>query len=115
MKRPGYLARDRTNPMRVVVNDSEREAIKARAKAASLTVSAFFRAAALGSVRAGSALDLQAVATLAKVNADQGRLGGLLKMYLQDPAPDRRVAERLLAEIQEIQTELKAIVRTVQT
>lgn len=76
-------ARDRTNPLRVVVSASEREAIQRRAAAASLSVSAYLRATGLGqTIR--STLDHATVMELAKINADQGRLGGLLKLWLVD-------------------------------
>jgi hypothetical protein len=112
---PAGQARDRINPMRLFVNDEEREQIKERAKEAGLTVSTFLRAAAMYAVRPRAMLDMKAVEAMVKVNADQGRLGGLLKMYLQDQKPDRAQAEQLLAQIQEVQTTLKAMVRTVQT
>ena len=42
-----------------------------------------------------STLDHEAIAVLAKPYADDGRQGGLLKMYLQDRDPDRQIGERL--------------------
>lgn len=105
-------ARDRTNPLRTLVNTKERAVIVARARASGLTVSAYLRSAAIGApLPRASTQDLSAVDALVKVNADQGRLGGLLKMYLQDPNPDRRTAERLLADIESIRVDLRAAVR----
>lgn len=75
--------RDRINHLQVTVNADERERIKARAAAASLSVSSYLRAAGLGqTIR--STLDYATVLELAKINADQGRLGGLLKLWLAD-------------------------------
>jgi hypothetical protein len=109
-----HQPRDRSRALQVYVNKAERDAITARAKLSGMSLSNYLRSAAVGAP-IKSALDLEAVSTLAKVNGDQGRLGGLLKMYLQDQAPDRKAAERLLAEIEALQSALRAIVRTVQT
>jgi hypothetical protein len=105
-------ARDRLNPMRVYVNAEDRKAIKARAKATGLTASSYLRAVALGSAPP-SVLDHQAVAALAKIHADEGRLGGLLKMYLQDRNPDHRTAERLLQDIEAARAEIRAALKWV--
>jgi hypothetical protein len=106
------VAKDRNHPLQAYVTPDEREAVKARAAAASMTLSAYIRAACLGA-RTISAFDRHAVAQLAKINADQGRLGGLLKMYLQDQAPDRKTAEQLLSDIRDVQAELKTAVKAV--
>jgi hypothetical protein len=104
--------RDRNHALQVYVTASEREALKANARQAGLRMSHYLRVAGMnGNIR--SVLDLEAVAALAKVNADQGRLGGLLKMYLQERDPDRRTAERLLVEIEAMQGQIKAALRTV--
>jgi hypothetical protein len=69
----------------VFVTDDERARIEQRAAAAGLSISAFLRAAGLHQpIR--SVLDHEAVVALAKVNADQGRLGGLLKLWLSEEA-----------------------------
>lgn len=74
--------------LRVPVLPEEEDAIKANAKAAGLTIAAYLRNVGLGYEIKG-VLDQQAVAELAKVNADLGRLGGLLKMWLKN---DERLA-----------------------
>ncbi len=100
--------------MQVYVTPAEREILKANAKRAGMRTSHYLRTVgAMAPVR--SDLDHEAVAALAKVSADQGRLGGLLKMYLQDPNPDRRVAQRLLAELESAQLEIRAALRRVAT
>ena len=101
-------ARDRLNPLRVVVSDAEREAIQRRAAAASLSVSAYLRAAGLGqTIR--STLDHATVLELARINADQGRLGGLLKLWLVE-RPEQGAAARdvraMLDRIGELQGKL---------
>ena len=97
--------RDRVNHLQVTVNADERERIKAHAAAASLSVSAYLRAAGLGqTIR--STLDHAAVLELARVNADQGRLGGLLKLWLLERPEQGAVARdvrTLLDRIGELQ------------
>ena len=78
------IARDRVNHLQVIVTDAERAEIKARAAAASLSVSAYLRAAGMGATFRSAASSHEQVAALAKVNADQGRLGGLLKLWLSE-------------------------------
>jgi hypothetical protein len=107
----GRETRDRIRQLRVVVSASERARIEERAKATGLSVSAYLRSAGLGqAIR--STLDHQAVLELAKVNGDQGRLGGLLKLWLVDRpragAPEIEV-RRLLDRIGELQGRLAEI------
>ena len=84
----------------------EREVIQQRAAAASLSVSAYLRAAGMGATFRSAASSHEQVAALAKVNADQGRLGGLLKLWLSE-RPGREAAARdvraLLDRISETQ------------
>jgi hypothetical protein len=108
------VAKDRINPLRVYVNATERDTIKANAKAAGMTSSRFLCSVGMGATPRSS-LDHKAIATLAKIHADEGRLGGLLKMYLQDRDPDRRAAERLLRDIEAVRKDLKTILRQVAT
>ena len=80
-----------------------------------LSVSAYLRTAGLGHpIR--SILDYDAVRDLAKVNGDQGRLGGLLKLWLVD-RPGRGASEidvrRLLERIGELQGRLAEVVGRV--
>jgi hypothetical protein len=108
-------ARDRINHLQVVVDSRERQLIQARAKEAGLSVSAYLRTLGLGKpVR--PILDQAAVLELAKVNGDQGRLGGLLKLWLVD-RPGRGMSEaevrRLLDRIGELQGRLAEVVGRV--
>ena len=82
------VARDRVNHLQVIVTDAERAEIKARAAAASLSVSAYLRAACMGATFRSAASSHEQVTALAKVNADQGRLGGLLKLWLTERPGD---------------------------
>jgi len=103
--------RSRVLPMKVFVTDAERTRIEERARLAGLSVSAYLRAAGLHQpIR--SVLDHQAVCHLSKVNGDQGRLGGLLKLLLMErvsqggPATEVRC---LLDRISETQAQLADI------
>ena len=75
--------RNRLWPMKVFVTDDERSRIEERAKATGLSISTYLRTAGLGHP-IKSVIDHAAVMDLAKVNGDQGRLGGLLKLWLVD-------------------------------
>ena len=107
-KRLGQLARDRINHLQVVVNGDERRRIQERAQDAGLSVSAYLRAVGLGKAIRPAA-DHAAVLALAKINGDQGRLGGLLKLWLVD-RPGRGASEsevrQLLDRISELQGRL---------
>ena len=104
--------RDRINHLQVVVDAGERAQIKARAAATGLSVSGYLRAAALGH-RVQSVMDHKVVGDLVKVAGDQGRLGGLLKLWLVDQpgkgAPEIEV-RRLLDRLGELQGTLAEIV-----
>jgi len=107
--------RDRKRHLKVVVSARERALIEERAKTAGLSVSAYLRTAGLGHpIR--SILDYDAVRDLAKVNGDQGRLGGLLKLWLVD-RPGRGAPEtdvrRLLERIGDLQGQLADVVGRV--
>ena len=100
--------RARINHLQVIVNSEERKAIQQRAAAANLSVSAYLRTVGLHrTIR--TTVDRRAIEMLSKVNADQGRLGGLLKLWLTDQ-PGRGVAAKdvreVLSEIQALQGQL---------
>jgi hypothetical protein len=107
--------RDRINHLQVVVDARERAEIKRRAQAAGLSVSGYLRAVALNH-KISSDLDHAAVGDLVKVAGDQGRLGGLLKLWLVDRpgkgAPEIEV-RRLLERLGDLQTTLAEIVGRV--
>jgi hypothetical protein len=108
-------SRNRKLPLKVFVTDAERARIEERARTSGLSVSAYLRAAGLGHpIR--SVLDQTAVLELAKLNGDQGRLGGLLKLWLVDRpgrgAPEHDVRQ-LLDRIGELQSRLADVVGRV--
>ena len=110
--RKGEESRDRNRHLKVVVSARERADIETRAAATGLSVSAYLRNLGLG-FQPHSTLDQQAILALLKVNADQGRLGGLLKLWLSGgqtgsaPATEIR---RLLLDIESAQKTLRGIV-----
>ena len=57
--------------------------IKAKAAEAGISASDLFRASALGK-KINSNIDLEAIQFLTKLSGDQGRLGGLLKLWLSE-------------------------------
>ena len=106
------VRRERRRTLRVVVSDAEQAEIARLATAASLSVSAYLRTLGLG-YTPKSTLDQRAIGELVKVHANQGRLGGLLKLWLvEKPGQGVPVIEvrGLLSQIEELQAQLKAIV-----
>jgi len=96
----------------VVVSQRERADIETRAAATGLSVSAYLRNLGLG-FQPQSTLDHEAVLALLKVNADQGRLGGLLKLWLsgQSAASTEDLEIRkLLIDLEDCQRKLKAVI-----
>ena len=105
-------SRDRNRPLKVFVSERERAEIETRAAATGLSVSAYLRNLGLG-FQPHSTLDQVAILALIKVNADQGRLGGLFKLWLSgQSAPSAETTEirKLLAAIEEGQAKLKALI-----
>ncbi len=105
-------SRDRNWPLKVFVSERERADIETRAAATGLSVSAYLRNLGLG-FQPHSTLDHEAILALLKVNADQGRLGGLFKLWLSgQSAPSAEAPEiwKLLAAIEECQRKLKALI-----
>jgi hypothetical protein len=105
-------SRDRNRPLKVFVSERERANIETRAAATGLSVSAYLRNLGLG-FQPNSTLDQEAILALLKVNADQGRLGGLFKLWLseENAAPAETIEiRRLLIDIEDCQRKLKAVI-----
>jgi hypothetical protein len=107
--------------IRVPVLEDDEAVIKANAKAVRLSTAEYLRRLGRGQTLP-STLDLQAVDTLAKVNADQGRLGGLLKLWLTDETKFRVFADQrdvrscileLLQQLVESQKQLLAAMERI--
>ena len=112
MRQHKQAPRDRNRAMRIYVNDDERGAIQTKAKSAGLTVSSYLRAAALNR-QIRSAADQEALRVLSQVHGDQGRLGGLLRMYLKDPDATGSMARALLDQIKSVQRDLAEAAKKV--
>jgi hypothetical protein len=82
------VTRKDSPPLKVYCLPIEREKIKANASAVGLPVSSYLLNVGIG-YEIKSTLDSKLVGDLVKVNADLGRLGGLLKLWLTD---DRKLA-----------------------
>ena len=105
-------SRDRNRPLKVVVSEHERAEIETRASATGLSVSAYLRNLGLR-FQPHSTLDQEAILALLKVNADQGRLGGLFKLWLSGqstPSAETLEIRKLLIDIDECQRKLKAVI-----
>lgn len=114
----GAGTRRRTSPISVWVLPEERDTIMRYAVEAGLPASTYLRVAGMGE-RPPSALDLDRIRELLKVNADLGRLGGLLKLWLSNRdrfvpgGPGQGDVTSLLDAIRETQAEIYKIAETV--
>lgn len=109
MKKP---ARDRERPLRVVVSTDERKMIKGRADAAGLSVSAYLRTLGLGH-EPKSVFDQDAILAMIRLHADQGRLGGLLKLWLSEKPGEgcsKGQVRSVLQQIESLQQQLARLV-----
>ena len=98
-------ARRRSKLIEVWVSDEEKSAITEKANEAGLSRSGYLRALGL-STPIRSVVDLKAVADLAKVNGDLGRVAGLLKLWLVEKNGHgaRPIEiERMMIEFRELQ------------
>jgi hypothetical protein len=99
--------------LRVVVDEDEADRIAALAKATDQSVSGYLRQVGLGA-RLKPVLDLQLILELVKINGDQGRLGGLLKLWLSERPGVRASAldvRKLLRQIEATQTLLQQTIK----
>lgn len=101
-------ARRKELPLKVYCLPEERLAIEANAQQAGKTVSSFLRLVGAG-IAVHSVVDQNAVRELARVNADLGRLGGLLKALLTnderfDGYSGRQIQELTEGTLREIRT-----------
>jgi hypothetical protein len=78
---------------------NEYDEVVESATKAGLSLSAFARNCCLG-IRMQHVTDAAAVRDLIKINADMGRLGGLLKLYLTMPEVPTQQVRPLLKEIE---------------
>jgi len=106
---------NRAKPLRVYVSDEDRAVIEGHAEAAGLSVSAYLSTVGRHQ-RPKSAIDQQSIRELAAVNADQGRLGGLLKLWLsQRPGAGATTQEvrQVLRQIEALQRQMLRLVEAL--
>lgn len=108
--------RKNSPPIKVYCLPSERLQIEANAQAAGLSLSAYLLKIGIGH-RMPGILDNQRVETLARINGDLGRLGGLLKLWLvHDPRTagfGEDTLRAVLARIGDTQEQMIGIMRSV--
>jgi len=108
-------ARRRGKPIEVWVTDEERAAITEKAEETGMSRSGYLRALGLNTpIR--SVVDLTAVADLAKVNGDLGRVAGLLKLWLSDKrgqSVKRSDVEGMMIEFRELQGQIRERMSTI--
>ena len=85
--------RRESTPIKVWVTPEEKDAIRAKAGAHSLSASSYLRRLGLA-MPLQSTIDQRAILDLVKINADLGRFGGLIKMWLTTNADFESAARR---------------------
>ncbi|WP_061165954.1 conjugal transfer transcriptional regulator TraJ [Caballeronia hypogeia] len=107
-----------STPIKVWCLPEEKASIEENARKAGMSVSMYLRNVGMG-YRIKGVIDAELVLKLAKINGDQGRLGGLLKLWLtnseklssQDPAQMRRVIHGVLERIVTMQIAMLDLVK----
>ncbi len=107
-------SRQRKKAIKVWVTDEEKDAIESAANDCSKSASSYLRSLGLGYLPP-SKIDKTHVLDLAKINGDQGRLGGLLKMWLTNEERQEEViseqVHRLIGQIEDLQSELMRVAK----
>ena len=98
--------------LKAYVSPEEYSQVAAQAGRASLSLSAFVKAVCLAH-EVKSTVDQDAILTLARMNGDLGRLGGLLKMALAERAIDQVIGNNLLEDIRRTRRRLEEKVRSL--
>jgi len=101
-------ARDRGNPFKGYVNEQERIEITARAARLHMSLSDYLRTVGLGEVLK-STVDATAIDIMLKINADLGRLGGLLKLWLTTRCGEGATSSQVNALLRGVQTDQQAL------
>ena len=97
----------------MLVTPEEKAAIATKADAHSLSVSSYLRRLGLA-LPVESTIDQRAILDLVKINADLGRLGGLIKMWLTSDADFESISaqglqrklENTLADVRALQKKM---------
>ncbi len=102
----------RTIALRSYVTEKEYEYIIKLSEQTALSISELTRRVLLGQ-QVQTREEAQAFFEMCKVSADQGRLGGLLKLWLSDPVKSQGYSQevrRVLHQIEANQKRLKALI-----
>ncbi|MEQ0770905.1 conjugal transfer transcriptional regulator TraJ [Paraburkholderia tropica] len=113
----GDVPRRKYQPIRVWCLPEEKAQIEANARDAGLSVSRYLRNVGMG-YKIKGVIDAELVRELAKINGDQGRLGGLLRLWLtnseklksQDPDHTRRLIHGVMDRIVTMQDAMLKLV-----
>ena len=113
-------ARRKLLPLKVYCTKEERALIEGQAETAGMSVSEYLRNVGKGTP-VKSRVDVQAIKALAKVNADLGRAGGLLKMLLKNEErligysgeQLRQMTNNTVGEINRLQSSLALISKRI--
>ena len=112
----GNETRQRTTQIMVRVSPEEKSSIRSAANKYSLSMPAYLRTLGLG-FAPKSTIDQQAIAQLAKLHGDLGRVGGLLKRLLNDPVAAGREyhpsLRELIVQLSEVQHDMKETIGTL--
>lgn len=100
------------NVIWVYVTNDEHRQIMDSAEKAGLSLSTFGKRVLLGTP-VESKVDARAVLALVKVNADMGRVGGLLKLWLSHPDQHAYEARRLLHELMRLKDQLATKIQSL--
>lgn len=100
--------RKESPPIKVYCLPDEKELIERKAKSAGLSASSYLLNVGVG-YEVQSTIDSRLILDLAKINADQGRLGGLLKLWLTNDDrfvafDENKVRATILAVLDKIET-----------
>jgi hypothetical protein len=112
----GNITRKNSTPIKVYCLPSEHDEIEVLAHSTGHTMSSYLLSVGLG-YRTTSILDNKRVEELICINADLGRLGGLLKLWLTDDprtvAFGEATIKALLGQIEETQGRMRDVIRLV--
>lgn len=108
------LSRKLAKRLRIPVLPDEEIIIRNNAKQAGLATAVYLRRLALG-YQCPNIIDKLHVSELAKINADLGRLGGLLKMWLTNDERLKQIKPEtihlLLKKIEQTQEDMLSVVK----
>lgn len=108
-------AKVRHNPIKVYVNDSDHTELVLRSQNAGMSLSTYLRVLGLN-YRPKSRFDKETILTLVKLHADQGRLGGLLKLWLSskpNQGASAHEVRELFQSIMNLQQQLNQLVQSL--